>query len=102
MNLKPTFNNIIIKPHNEFSSKKLILPDAIQKQSNKGEIIAVGPGRRHIDGKLYPPSFEVGQEVLFNKLQSYPLEFEGEKYVMVPDEAIGIIFENTKQAPEKN
>jgi chaperonin GroES len=88
MNLQPTFGRIIIRPDAENDSKTIHIPDALRKCANQGEVIAVGPGRRHIDGKVYPSSLKLGERVIFNLQQAFPFEDGGTKLFICEDENV--------------
>lgn len=97
MNLQPTFGRVIIKPDAEHNTNKLIIPEAFKKMANRGEIIAVGPGRRHIDGKRYEPPFTVGQRVMFSQLRAFKFDFEGQPLVMCEDEDVMMVIGGSVQ-----
>lgn len=88
INLKPTFSRVIILPESEHASKKLIIPEAFKKHANLGEVVGVGPGRRHIDGQVYPPPFKVGDRVMFDKNTAISFEYDGQPLVMLEDSGV--------------
>ena len=88
MNLKPSFGRVIIRPEAEHTSKRLIIPEAFKKHANLGEVLAVGPGRRHINGEVYPPPFKVGDRVMFDRARAFQFEFDGDAVVMVDDDGV--------------
>jgi chaperonin GroES len=88
MNLQPTFSRIIIRPESEHAPKKLIIPEAFKKHANLGEVLAVGPGRRHIDGTVYASPIKAGDRVLFDAQRALKFEFEGEAVVILEDDAV--------------
>ena len=68
MNLTPIGNRIIVR--REASDVKtaggILLPDAAQKKPQRGEVIAVGPGKLNTqDGSRHPMQLKVGDKVLF-------------------------------------
>ena len=54
-----------------------MLPDAAQEKSQRGKVIAVGPGRILDGGKRCEVSVKVGDEVLFGKYGGTEIEVEG-------------------------
>ncbi len=70
-----------------------MLPDSAQSKINRAKVIATGPGRRTMDGKLVPLSIQVGDTVLLS--ESYngtDLSFEGKEYtVFREDDILAII-----------
>ena len=71
----------------------IVLPDSAQSKINRAKVIAAGPGRRTMDGKLVPLSIQVGDTVLLS--ESYngtDLSFEGkESTVFREDDILAII-----------
>jgi chaperonin GroES len=53
MNIKPLNDRIVIKP------------DSAKNKPQKGEVLAVGPGRVLKDGKRQPLQVKIGDTVLF-------------------------------------
>lgn len=86
--LQPTFSRIIIRPDTEYASKKLVIPEAFKKHANLGEVVGVGPGRRHIDGQIYPSPLKVGDRVLFDQNRALKLEFEGDSLAILEDDGV--------------
>ncbi len=67
MALQPLHDRIIIK-RTEAETKTaggILLPDSAKNKPQKGEIIAVGPGKQLKDGKVQPLQVKVGDIVLF-------------------------------------
>jgi chaperonin GroES len=67
MALQPLHDRVIIK-RTEAETKTsggILLPDSAKNKPQRGEVIAVGPGKQNKDGKLIPPQVKVGDEVIF-------------------------------------
>lgn len=67
--LIPCADRVVICP-NEAEEKTpggIVLPQAAQEKTNRGRIIAVGPGRLLDSGKREEPEVAVGDEVLYDK-----------------------------------
>jgi chaperonin GroES len=64
---------------------KLALPENLRKPSNRGVIVAVGPGRLMQSGQYAPLPLKVGEEVVFAGFlkEDAGLEFDGHKYLIV-------------------
>ena len=47
MNLKPLFDNVVVKPGKAEEQTKfgLVIPDTAKEKPQKGEVVAVGDGR---------------------------------------------------------
>lgn len=68
--LKPLGDRLVIKPadREEMTASGIVLPDTASKEKpQRGEIIAVGEGRRDDDGNRIPLDVKVGDQVLFAK-----------------------------------
>lgn len=79
MQLKPLDDRIVIKQveAEETTAGGIVLPDAAQEKSQRGEVIAVGPGRLLDNGERCPLSVAVGDEVLFGKYGGTDIEVDG-------------------------
>lgn len=68
--LKPLGDRLVIKPagREEMTASGIVLPDTASKEKpQRGEVIAVGEGRRDDDGDRIPMDVQVGDQVLFAK-----------------------------------
>ncbi len=88
MNLQATLDRVIIRPDAENTSSVLIIPEKAKRFHDRGTVVAVGPGRRHMDGKIYEPRIKVGDRVLFSKLHVFPFDLDGEKLMVMEGEEI--------------
>lgn len=55
---------------------------AFEKQS-RGVVVAIGTGRRTLDGTLIPVDLKVGDEVLFNKFAGTEIEIDDKLYLIL-------------------
>lgn len=93
MSLKPTNDRVLIKrlASEEKTAGGLYIPDTAKEKPQKGEVIAVGPGKLLDDGKRAAMSLKVGDTVYFNKYAGTEFEFDGvEHLVMREDDVLGI------------
>ena len=67
MGLKPIGDRIIVRREaaEEKTTGGIILPDTARNKPQRGEIIAVGPGKLQNDGTRAPMQLQVGDKVLF-------------------------------------
>lgn len=94
MNIKPLDNRVVIKPIEAESKTKggIVLPDTAKEKSQKGEIVAVGPGRLLDSGERAKPGVSKGDKVLFGKYAGTEVKIDGQEYViMKEDEILGKI-----------
>jgi len=95
MTLKPLSNHVIVKPavQEEVTKSGIVLPDTADKERpEKGEVIAVGPGKIRDNGQLSPMSLKVGNQVVFKKYSPDEIKIDGEDYLILSeDDVIAII-----------
>ncbi|MDB4679419.1 co-chaperone GroES [Planctomycetaceae bacterium] len=79
MNLKPLDDRVVVKPveAEEVTAGGIVLPDAAKEKSQRGEVLAVGPGRLLETGEHSPTGLEIGDQVLFGKYGGTDIEVEG-------------------------
>jgi len=67
MGLKPIGDRIIVRRESaeEKTSGGIILPDTAKNKPQRGEVIAVGPGKLNEDGKRTAMQLKIGDQVLF-------------------------------------
>jgi chaperonin GroES len=67
MGLKPIGDRIIVRREaaDEKSAGGIILPDTAKNKPQRGEVIAVGPGKLKKDGTRSPMQLKAGDKVLF-------------------------------------
>jgi len=86
--MKPVNDRILVKPHKAEETTKggIIIPDTIKEKPNKGEIIAVGPGK---DGNKL--TLKVGQTVLFGKFAGQELELDGDTFMIMREDDVLLV-----------
>ncbi len=67
------------------SQDSVLVPEHLKKPSNRGRIVAVGPGRLLQSGEYKALPLSVGDEVVFAGFlkEDAGLEFDGHKYLIV-------------------
>jgi len=86
--MKPINDRVVIKPSpaEEKTKGGIIIPDTAKEKPQKGEVIAVGPGK---DGNLM--TVQVGDTVLYGKYAGQELQYEGEDYLIMREDDILVI-----------
>ncbi|MEZ6057280.1 MAG: co-chaperone GroES [Planctomycetaceae bacterium] len=79
MKLNPLDDRIVVKPMDaeETTAGGIVLPDAAREKPQRGEVIAVGPGRLLESGDRAQMSVVLGDEVLFSKYGGTEIEVDG-------------------------
>lgn len=93
--LKPLHDNLIVKPLSDEQATKsgIILPDTIDKERpEKGEVIAVGPGKVLENGNKSEMTVKVGDKVMFKKYSPDEFKLDGEEYLIISEsDVLGVI-----------
>lgn len=86
--MKPIADRVIIKPApaDEKTKGGIIIPDTAKEKPQRGEVIAVGPGK---DGNLMTVS--PGDIVLYGKYSGQEINFEGHDYLIMREDEILVI-----------
>lgn len=89
-NIKPLFDNILIKPleAEEKTASGIILPDSAKEKPQMGQIVAIGSGKVHPDGKKEEIVVKVGQKVMYKKWGGNEVKINGEELVLVEQKDI--------------
>ena len=95
MNLRPIGDHVIVKPLSaeETSAAGIIIPDTVDKErSERGEVIAIGPGRPLENGQRGPMDVKVGDKVVFKKYAPDEIKIEKEEYLVIRiDDVMAVI-----------
>lgn len=89
--LKPIGGNILVKPESaeeKTPSGLLISASAKGEKPQRGEVLALGTGRKDKDGKPMPFNVEVGDFVVFKKYSPDEIEIDGETYLIMEENDI--------------
>lgn len=95
-NLKPLHDHLVVKAISDEQATKagIILPDTVNKErSEKGEVIAAGPGKLLESGARGEMSVTVGQTVLFKKYSPDEIKLDGEEYLIIAESDVLAIIE---------
>ncbi len=94
MNLRPLQDRIIVKRLEEETKTAggIFIPETAKEKPQKGEVIAVGNGKKTEDGKVIPIDVKAGDKVLFGKYAGTEIKIEGQEYlIMREDDILGIM-----------
>jgi chaperonin GroES len=94
MKLRPLQDRIIVKRLEEETKTAggIFIPDTAKEKPQKGEIVAVGKGKKTDDGKVIPLDVKAGDKVLFGKYAGTEIKIEGEEYlIMREDDILGVM-----------
>lgn len=94
MNLRPLQDRIIVKRLEEetMTAGGIFIPETAKEKPQKGEVIAVGKGKKTEDGKVLPVDVKKGDKVLFGKYAGTEIKIDGQEYlIMREDDILGIM-----------
>lgn len=95
MNLRPLQDRIIVKRVEEetMTAGGLFIPETAKEKPQRGEIVAVGNGKKTEDGKVLPLDVKVGDIVLFGKYAGTEVKVDGNDYLMMREDDILAVVE---------
>jgi chaperonin GroES len=95
MNLRPLQDRIIVKRVEEETKTAggLFIPETAKEKPQRGEIVAVGNGKKTEDGKVLPLDVKVGDVVLFGKYAGTEIKVDGDDFLMMREDDILAVVE---------
>ncbi|BDV44804.1 10 kDa chaperonin [Geotalea uraniireducens] len=94
MKLRPLQDRILVKriEEEQVTAGGILIPDTAKEKPQRGEIVAVGNGKKTEDGKVLPIDVKVGDKILFGKYAGTEIKVEGQEYlIMREDDILGVI-----------
>jgi chaperonin GroES len=90
MQIKPLADRVVIKAAepDEKVQGGIIIPDTAKEKPQKGEVMAVGPGRISDDGKLVPMTVKVKDTVLYGKYSGTEVTIDNQEYLIIRESDI--------------
>lgn len=96
MKIKPLGDRVVVKPITEDVTTKagIVLPETVEKEkAEKGEVIAIGPGRLLENGQVAPMSVKVGDKVMFKKYSPDEIKVDDQELLIISEGDILAIIE---------
>lgn len=89
-NIKPLFNNVLIKPleAEAKTASGIIIPDSVKEKPQIGEVMAVGPGDTTPKGEKIVMVIKVGQKVMYKKWGGNEVKVGHEEWTIVEQKDI--------------
>ena len=96
----PTQDLVVVKliPSESVTASGLIIPDIAQTRTQRGTVIAVGPGRVTDHGVLLPMSVCAGDQVLYARYQGQEVTVGGVDLIVVAEAHILLKIEENPDA----
>jgi chaperonin GroES len=88
MYMKPINDRVVVKPApaEEKTSGGIIIPDTAKEKPQRGEVVAVGPGKE--GNKM---TVQKGDVVLYGKYAGQEINYNGEDYLIMREDDILVI-----------
>jgi len=95
MQLKPIGDHIVVKPlsKEETSASGIIIPETVDKERpERGEVLAVGPGKQLENGSRSSMDVKPGDKVVFKKYAPDEIKMDKEEYLVIRmDDVMAVI-----------
>ena len=90
MTFRPLQDRVVLKKVEEEqkSAGGIIIPDTAQERSVKGDVVAVGPGKKDKDGEHMEMSVKPGDRVMYGKFAGTEVSIDGEDHLVMREEDI--------------
>ena len=88
--MKPINDRVVVKPADaeERTAGGLIIPDTAKEKPQRGEVVAVGPGKKDVT-----MSVKKGDVVLYGKYSGQELNYKGEDYLVIKQDDILVVLD---------
>jgi len=96
MKIRPLHDRVLVKRLEEErkTAGGIVIPDSATEKPNRGEVIAVGNGKKNDKGEVVPLDVKAGDKVLFAQYAGTNVKVDGEEMLMMSESDIqGIIEE---------
>lgn len=92
MDIRPLGDRVLVRPIEETQEKTIsgiIIPETVRKEKpERGEVIAVGEGKRSDRGEVIAPRVKVGDTVIFSRYGFDEIKVGSEEYYIVPESSL--------------
>ena len=90
MNLKPLADRLVVKPLEQEEEKRggIIIPDTAKEKPEKGEVMALGPGKLLDSGSRVPSELKKGDKIIFGKYAGNEVKVDGQELMIIREEDV--------------
>jgi len=92
--IKPLGDRVVVKPlpMEERTKGGIVRPDTAKEKPQKGEVVAVGPGRLLDNGQRVAIDLKAGDKVLYSKYAGNEVKIDDVEYLILREsDILGII-----------
>ena len=95
LNISPLPDRVVVRRLEEElnTASGLIIPDNAAEKPDRGEVLAVGPGKVGDDTERIALQVKVGDKVLFGKYAGTPVKVDGQELLIMREEDLLAIIE---------
>lgn len=95
MNIRPLHDRLVVRRMEEErkTASGIIIPDNAAEKPDRGEVLAVGPGKVGDDNERVAPQVNVGDKVLFGKYAGTAVKVDGEEVLIMREEDVLAVIE---------
>ncbi|MDQ5768136.1 MAG: co-chaperone GroES [Candidatus Thiothrix sulfatifontis] len=95
MNIRPLHDRVVVRRMEEErkTASGIIIPDNATEKPDRGEVLAVGPGKVGDDNERVALQVKVGDKVLFGKYAGTTVKIDGDEVLIMREEDLLAIIE---------
>ncbi len=95
MTIRPLHDRVVVRRVEEErkTASGIIIPDNAAEKPDRGEVIAVGPGKVGDDNERVAMQVKVGDKVLFGKYAGTAVKVDGQELLIMREEDLLAIIE---------
>ncbi|WML91329.1 co-chaperone GroES [Thiothrix lacustris] len=95
MNIRPLHDRVVVRRMEEErkTASGIIIPDNATEKPDRGEVLAVGPGKAGDNGERIALQVKVGDKVLFGKYAGTTVKMDGQEVLIMREEDLLAIIE---------
>ena len=88
--IRPLHDRVVIRRINDQNTTKggIVIPDNAAEKPVRGEVVAVGQGKRLDNGDICALDIKIGDKVLFGKYAGTEIKVDDEELVIMREEDI--------------
>lgn len=90
MNIRPLHDRVVVRRMEEerTSAGGILIPDSAAEKPMRGEVVAIGTGKRLDNGDVAALAVQVGDTVLFGKYSGTEIKIDGDDVVVMREDDI--------------
>jgi chaperonin GroES len=95
MKIRPLHDRVVVRRLEEerTTAGGIVIPDSATEKPMRGEILAIGQGKRTDSGDFSALTVKVGDTILFGKYSGTEVKFNGEDLVVMREDDIMAVIE---------